>query len=171
MGEMKVEIIPVLHDMAIIWATLFILMSLLKKFAYGPITKMIDGRRDKIVGEIEEAKLLNQQAEDMKQEYENKLAESKAERQELLMDARSRGEEVKNEIIEEAKREASAIKDKARRDIDNERKAAFQNLKTETGDMALLIASKLIGEEIKLENQNGLIDKFIDEVGNSKWQN
>ncbi len=169
--DIKVEIIPVLYHMVIVWATLLILLSLLKKLAYGPITKMLDERKDKIAQDMEEAKSLNAQAANIKLEYETKLAESKEERQELLTDARARGEQVKNEILEEAKREAASIKEKARRDIENERKAAFQNLKTETGDMALLIASKLIGEEIKVENQNGLIDKFIDEVGNSKWQN
>lgn len=169
--DIKVEIIPVLYHMVIVWATLLILLSLLKKLAYGPITKMLDERKDKIAQDMEEAKSLNAQAANIKLEYETKLAESKEERQELLTDARARGEQVRNEILEEAKREAASIKEKARRDIENERKAAFQNLKTETGDMALLIASKLIGEEIKVENQNGLIDKFIDEVGNSKWQN
>lgn len=169
--DIKVEIIPVLYHMVIVWATLLILLSLLKKLAYGPITKMLDERKDKIAQDMEEAKSLNAQAANIKLEYETKLAESKEERQELLTDARARGEQVKNEILEEAKREAASIKEKARRDIENEKKAAFQNLKTETGDMALLIASKLIGEEIKVENQNGLIDKFIDEVGNSKWQN
>ena len=166
-----VEIIPVLQTMLITWATLFLLFNILKKFLYGPVTKFIDERKAKIESDLSEAKALNVEAENLKKGYELKMSETKEERQNIISEARTRGEEVKNEIIEEAKREAQAIKEKARKDIEIERKAAFQNLKEETGDMALLIASKLIGEEIKVENQNSLIDKFIDEVGNSKWQN
>ncbi len=36
-------------------------------------------------------------------------------------------------------------------------------------DMGVLIASKIMEEEISVDKQNYLIDKFIDEVGSSEW--
>ena len=47
----------------------------------------------------------------------------------------------------------------------------MQDVKSQAGELAILIASKIIEEEVKMDKQNILIDKFIDEVGNSQWQN
>ena len=44
-------------------------------------------------------------------------------------------------------------------------------MKAQSGEMAVLIASKIIEEKITYESQKDLINKFIDEVGNAQWQN
>jgi len=36
--------------------------------------------------------------------------------------------------------------------------------------MALLIASKILEENLTLDKQQQLINKFVDEVGTQKWQ-
>lgn len=169
--DIVVEVIPVFKDMLMVWATLFILFKLLEKLAYGPITKFIEDRKSKIQSDINQAKTLNAEAEKIKSEYETRMAEAKEESQKILADARARGEELKNEIVSEAKQEAEGIKSRARKDIERERAAAFESVKSETGDMALLIASRIMEQEINVENQERLVDQFINEVGNTPWQN
>ncbi len=45
------------------------------------------------------------------------------------------------------------------------------DVQKEAGEMAVLIASKIMQENLDLASQQDLINKFIDEVGTSKWQN
>ena len=66
---------------------------------------------------------------------------------------------------EEAKKEAVAIKEKASADIAKERTAAFQQMKSEIGDIAVSIAGKVIEKEVKEADHQKLIDEFISDVG------
>lgn len=169
--DIIVEVMPVFRDMVMVWVTLLILFKLLEKLAYGPITKFIEDRKSKIESDIDEAKTLNAEAQETKEKYEAKMAEAREESQRILSDARARGEELKNEILSEARGEADVIKTRARKEIEREKAAAFESVKSETGDMALLIASRIMEQEMDVENQEGLVDKFINEVGSTPWQN
>lgn len=169
--DVAVEVMPVFKDMVMVWITLIILFKVLEKLAYEPITKFISNRKNKIQTDIDEAKTLNAEAQETKEKYEAKMAEAREESQNILSSARARGEELKNEILSEAKEEADVIKSRARKEIEREKSAAFESVKSETGDMALLIASRIIEQEIDIESQEGLVDKFIDEVGSTPWQN
>ena len=169
--DMLVEVIPELPGMVITWITIFFLFRLLKKFLHEPMNTFIDNRKDKIMSNINEAKAKNQEAEKLKLEYESRIAEAKKESQNILSDARSRGEELKNEILAEARKESEALKTRARADIEREKASAFESVKSETGNMAVLIASKIMEKEMTMENQDEMLDKFIEEVGNTPWKN
>ncbi len=169
--DMIVEVIPVLPDMIKIFITVFFLFLLLTKLLYNPINEFIDERKEKVRTDLDSAKLSRQEAESLKLEYESRIADAREESQKILADARSRGEELKQEILQDAQNEASSIKERALKDIEREKAAAFQAVKSETGNMALLIASKIMEQEMNHANQEELVDKFIEEVGNRPWQN
>ncbi len=169
--DIIVEVIPSLPDMLIIWITIFFLFQLLTKLLYKPMTNFINERKEKVQSNLNDAKTLREEAEKLKLEYESRIAEAKEESQKILADARNRGEELKNDMIEQAKNEAETLKTRAGKDIERERAAAFESIKSETGNMAVLIASKIMEKEMNVENQDQLVDKFIDEVGNASWQN
>ena len=54
--------------------------------------------------------------------------------------------------------------------ITREKEKAYEDIKASAGELAVLIASKLIEDQISIENQENLIDRFIEEVGSAKWQ-
>lgn len=54
---------------------------------------------------------------------------------------------------------------KASADIAKERTAAFQQMKSEIGDIAVSIAGKVIEKEVKEADHQKLIDEFISDVG------
>ena len=78
--------------------------------------------------------------------------------------------EERSRILVEANKEAEGIVSRARKEIIRERETAMQDIKSQASELAILIASKIMEEEVKLDKQSNLIDKFIDEVGNSQWQ-
>lgn len=169
--DMRVLVLPQLHSMIITWVALFILYLILRKFLYNPVSNFIEERNAKIKSDIDNAKETRDEALSLKEDYEKKIAMAKSEGQEIIENSRKRGSEIREGIIDEAKLEAQAIIDRARKDIAREKEKAYEDVKSSAGELAVLIASKLIEEEISSENQEMLIDRFIEEVGSAKWQN
>ena len=173
MGDLGivVRVLPELQSVLIAWATLFVLFLLLRRLLYKPVSKILNDRQAKIQTNIEEAKNLRQEAEAIRLDYETRIEHAKKESQEIVESARKRGDELRESIIQDARKEAEVIIDRARKDIAKEKDMAFQDVKSQVGELAILMASKIIEEEINSNKQMELINKFIDEVGNSQWQN
>lgn len=169
--EFVINIIPKLSSMVLQLIATVILFFILKHFLHEPVSKYMNERQNKIQNDIDDAKSLKGEALELKTQYETSINEAKAEGQEIIESARKRGEEIKEDIIKEAKVEADGIIERARKEIEREKEKALDEIKVQAGDMAILIASKVIDEELDTNLQNDLIDKFIDEVGMDKWQN
>ena len=73
-----------------------------------------------------------------------------------------------NEIIVAAKQEASQLKEKASKDVEQERQKVMNEIKNEISNIAILAASKVIEKDIDSKKHKELIDNFIKEVGESK---
>jgi len=173
MGNIQIVVraLPELMSVLISWATLFMLYLLLRKLLYKPVTKILNERQAKIQSNIDEAKHLKQEAEELRLSYESSIDQAKKESQEIIESARQRGEQLRESIINDARKEAEDIVARARKDIAKEKEIAFQDVRSQVGELAISIASRIMEEEINNKKQIDLIDKFIDEVGNSQWQN
>ena len=168
--EIQVLALPVVSSMILAWVALAILYFGLRHFMYKPVSEFLQNRKDKIKSDVEGAKLLKEEAISLRDDYESRIDLAKKESQEIVEGARKRGEELKDDILSEAKKEAEGIVSRARKEIIRERETAMQDIKSQASELAILIASKIMEEEVKLDKQSNLIDKFIDEVGNSQWQ-
>lgn len=166
----EVRALPVLSSMILTWIAVLLLYMMLRRFLYKPVSKFLNDRKERIQSDIEGAKVLKEEAAHLKDDYESRISLAKKESQEIIESARKRGEELREDIVTEARKEAEGIITRARREISREREAAFHDIKSQAGEMAVLIASKIMESQINMEKQRSLIDKFIDEVGSSKWQ-
>ena len=168
--DIVVRPLPILSSMLLTWVALIILYLVLKKFLHKPVTKFLNDRKTKIQTDLDGAKVLKTEAQTLKEDYEAKIALARKESQEILEGARKRGDELRESIVVEARKDADNIVSNARKEINRERDVALQSIKTQAAEIGVMIASKIIEEQVTLDKQNGLIDKFIDEVGSSKWQ-
>ncbi|HSH35889.1 F0F1 ATP synthase subunit B [Schnuerera sp.] len=166
-----VRVIPDLLSVVLTWIALLILFFGLRKLLYKPVSNILNKRKEKIQNDIDGAKTLKEEAMTLKSDYESKLLEAKQETQEIIENGRKRGEEIKEDIIAEAKKEAENIVEKAKREIQAEREKALLDVKMQAGEMAVLIASKIIDKNVDMASQQDLIEKFVDEVGTKEWQN
>lgn len=171
MLDINVRVIPELASMALTLGAFLVLLFGLKRLLYKPVSKMLNERQENIQDNIDEAKILKEEALQLKSQYESRIQEAKNESQMIIENGRKRGEEVKEDIVLEAKKEAKNILEKAKREIEVEKEKALLDVQTQAGEMAVLIASKIMGENLDLASQQDLINKFVDEVGTSKWQN
>ena len=126
---------------------LFLTVFLVKKFLFDRINKVVEERKQ------------------MRDQYEASISNAKDEARQIISDAQKSATERGEAIVADAKKEAVAIKEKASADIAKERTAAFQQMKSEIGDIAVSIAGKVIEKEVKEADHQKLIDEFISDVG------
>ncbi|QSX05046.1 F0F1 ATP synthase subunit B [Sedimentibacter sp. zth1] len=159
-------------------ATLFIMLInigilyfVLKKFLFKPVTAFMDKRSKGIEDSIKDAENKVKDAEKYKNNYLDKLNNAQIERKEIIDKAVYNANLKADNILKEAKSEASALKVKADKDIELERKKAYNDVKSEISSIAIMAASKVLESEVDEKKNSELINKFIEEVGEVKWQN
>lgn len=168
---MRVEVLPVLKDMLITLATTLVLYFGLRKLLYKPVSEALNKRKENIKSDIDSAKIARAEAESLKLEYEKSIQDAKNEAQSIIESGRKRGEEVQKDIIAEARKEAEEIKLRGKKEAEAEKERALMDVRNQAGDMAVLIASKILESEVDKGSQQAIIDQFVNEVGNAKWQN
>ena len=148
-------------------ANLFIQLLIVKIFFLDKIKAILDQRREAADKEITDAKAAHAEAAQIKATYEQNMAEAKAKADDILMNAQRSASLRSEEIISQAQQQAAQIKSKASADIEMEKKKAINDAKNEISGLALAIAGKVVERELDSADQTGLIDRFIDELGDN----
>jgi F-type H+-transporting ATPase subunit b len=79
----------------------------------------------------------------------------------MLSEARERAETREREIIETAKKEAEAMIDRARTDIEAEKEKALLAIRDEVVDLAIGAAGKVLGRQAGSEDDRRLVADVI----------
>jgi len=157
-------------DWGMFWeiVNFFILLFLLIKYLYGPITEALEKRKNKIENTLTEADKKREEAEELKQKYENELANARQEAQAIINKARQQGEEEKKDIIKEANEEANRKLKRAEEEIVRAKKQAVSELRDEVASVSVLIAQKLIEKSIDQQAQQQIVSEYIDKLDGEK---
>ena len=138
---------------------------LIKKFLFKPIRNILEKRKaiaDSAIGDANKAK---EEADAIKAEYEENMRNAREKANEILSSAQKNATLQSEEILREASKQAVSIKEKAERDIEQEKRKAVNEIKNEIGSMAMDIAGKVIERELNADDHAKLIDEFIEKVG------
>lgn len=146
---------------------LFLQLLIVKIFFLDKIKAILDQRREAADKEITDAEAAKAEALVIKQTYEKNMSEAKAKADDILMNAQRSASLRSEEIISQAQQQAAQIKSKASADIEMEKKKAINDAKNEISGLALAIAGKVVERELDSADQAGLIDRFIDELGDN----
>ena len=156
------------------WTALFVLLNTLaiffvaKKFLFVPVMNMIKSRQDEIDSMYLEAENAQDEALAMEAEYKQKLSQATVTGERMVKEAMVRGQNREEEIIRQARAEASAMLEKASADIALEKKKALNDAKDEISAIAIAIAEKVICRELTNTDQTQLVDAFIEELGEQR---
>jgi F-type H+-transporting ATPase subunit b len=145
-----------------------ILLALLKKFAFGSIMNMMKQREEHIANEITSSEERNKEAQKLIEEQRELLKQARLEAQSLVENAKKLGEQQKEEIIQAAREESGRLKDGALKEIEQEKEQAVAELRAQVASLSVLIASKVIEKELNEQEQEKLINDYINEVGEGR---
>ncbi|MCQ2413824.1 MAG: F0F1 ATP synthase subunit B [Clostridia bacterium] len=144
------------------WINLLILYLFLKKLLWKPVKKMIDDRQNEIDGMYADAEGKQKSAESMEAEYKEKLEKANEESEEIIRNAQRKAQLKEEEILKEADETARRTLKRAEEQVELEKKQALNEVKDEVSEMALEIASAVIGRDVKPDEHSAMIDDFID---------
>jgi F-type H+-transporting ATPase subunit b len=136
------------------------LFLLIRKPAANALNARIKGIKDQL-SELEAKK---KDAEKSLEEYNKKFSLLEQEAEKLVEDYIRQGKDAKARILEEAKRSADKLEEQARRNIEHEFKQAKLKLQEDILEKALVKAEALITEKITPEDQDKLVDEYLDKV-------
>ncbi|WP_124640486.1 MULTISPECIES: F0F1 ATP synthase subunit B [Amniculibacterium] len=140
-----------------------VLLMILKKFAWGPITEALNEREVSIVDALNQAKLAKQEVQNLKTENENIIREAKNQRDAILKEAREIKDKIVSEAKDAAKSEGDKLIDQARQTIQAEKNAAMADIKMQIGTLSISIAEQILKQ--KLDNadaQNALVENILN---------
>ena len=141
-----------------------ILYLILKKFAFGPVLKVMDDRRDRVASDYRKIGEEREELQKSKEEYEKRLSEVEDEARVKIRDAIREGQELAEQVKTDAQAEAQELLQKARELLESEREKASVALRSQIVELTVATAEKLIRERLDGEMHRQLISDFIDSM-------
>lgn len=155
-----------LGDSIVTMISFVLLFWLLKKFAWKPLMNMLDERERTINADLEKAQSARETAERDAGEAQQQLREVRERANELLTKAQVEGNDILKTMRHDAQDEAQRTRQQAQKEMNAEKERMFASLRGDVSEMSVLIAEKIIGRELKTEDQDRLIEEFINGLEN-----
>ena len=162
---MDLTISTIIGDFILVAGSFLLLIFLVKKYAWGNITSVLDERAEKISSDIDGAEEARKKAEELASKREAELAGSRTEAKTIIENAKETAEKSKADILAEAKLEAGRLKEKANQEIAQNKAEALQSVKGEVADLTISLAGKIISQNLDGHAHKELIDQYIDQLG------
>ncbi len=140
-----------------------VLFVLLRIFLYKPVLKMLDERAKRTKEAMELAEVTKKEYEQAKTEVQKQIEKGRQEAQAIIAQAMQVGERLKEESRQEATKQAQAIVDRTRSELEAERDKIVGELRREFVDIAVTAAGKVIKETLDKEKHRKLIDETLQE--------
>ena len=141
-----------------------ITLWVLKRYAFGPIQKLIDDRRDRIRHSLEEADRARDLSRDLLEEHRALVGEAKGEAEEILSEARRVAESQRERVRVETEDDRQRRLEETRRQIDQATAQAIGQIREEVGKLSMLAAEKVTRKTLTEDDQRRLIDEALSEI-------
>ncbi|MGB8021663.1 MAG: F0F1 ATP synthase subunit B [Candidatus Nanopelagicales bacterium] len=163
--ETQNPLLPATYD--IIWGTVcfIILLWLFGKYVLPAFKKVTEERSAKIEGGIENARKMQEEAARSREAYSEQLEQATKEAAAIRTAAHSEGDQIVAAARTEATSVAAGVAARADAQIQAERESAVGALKRDVGDLALQLASRIVGESLSDDQRaRATVDRFIAEI-------
>jgi F-type H+-transporting ATPase subunit b len=139
----------------------FLLLGILYKFAWGPISHGLEHREKSIADKIEQATRAAEEASAQLKQYEAKLAAAADEARAIVAQAHKDGEATREKIVAEANAAAQRERDRAVADINSAKNEALREIAKQSVDTAIKLAGSIVQREVKPAEHERLINEAL----------
>ena len=144
--------------------TFTIAVYILWKFAFGPIQRLLDERRQSVQDSMDAAEQAREEAHRLLDEYKETLAKVRLEAEEILERSRTTGEHAKAELMAEARAQSERVLAQAHDQIERDTRAAVRELKGQIAELTALATEKVAAGSLSGKDQERLIDETLAEL-------
>jgi F-type H+-transporting ATPase subunit b len=149
-----------------IWTIICFLLTLfvLKRYAFGPIQKVIDERRERIRQSIEEADHAREEARRLLAEHRELISRAQTDAEEILSEARAVADANERRMREELEADRQRRLEETRKQIEAETRRALEQIRLEVVDLSLLAATKVTRKSLDDADHRRLIEEAVGEL-------
>jgi F-type H+-transporting ATPase subunit b len=149
-----------------IWTVICFLISLyvLKRYAFGPIQKLIDERRERIRQALHEADHARGEARRLLEEHRKLIGQAKSEAEEILAETRRVAQANERRMREETEADRQRRIEETRRQVEAETRRALEQIRAEVADLSLIAAEKVTRRSFADEDHRRLIEEAVGEL-------
>ena len=144
-------------------ANFLFFLFILYKFALGPLTRLLDERRERVEQGLRDAEQARRDKEAAEAERTAALQEARREANDILARAQRVAQESRDADIAATKAELERLRERAASEIDAEKQRAITELRTEVADLALRAAGRVVGETLTADRERRLVADFLAE--------
>ena len=136
----------------------------LMRKVFPKLKEAVAKREQAIIAANEEAERSKDESQRVLSQYQQQLADAKAEANKIIEEARQSAERVRQDLTKRSEEEAKAIVERAQEQIEAERTRTLEQLRGEVGKLAVDLAEKVVGRSLDRSMQSSLVDDYIKEV-------
>ena len=144
--------------------TFLIVLFILKKKAWGPLMKVLDDREKKIEEALATADKAKEDSQNLSAEIDKMKADSQAERQEILADAKKDANNLMAKKESEAQQKYDQMIDKAKKEIESEKAKALKDIKSVAVNLSVEAASKIISKNLDSKENKKIAEDTINNI-------
>jgi F-type H+-transporting ATPase subunit b len=141
-----------------------VLLWVLAKFAYKPLIKAMDDRRNRIINDLDSAEQTRLDAEALKAQYVEQMANARQEATEIVDKANKVAQNLHDEFMEQARAEKDAMMATAKERIEQDKKQALVDIRTQVIALSTQIASKVANQKLNSTEDQKLVADATDQV-------
>lgn len=142
-----------------------IMYFILKKILFEKVSNFMANRTNAVETDIKEAENSRKSANELKLKFENQMKTADIEGKKIVEEYKAKASKLSDEMIEEAKKEAALIRERAKADADREMDKAKDEIKKQVIALSMLAAAKSVGGQLDEAKHHDLIKDFINKVG------
>jgi F-type H+-transporting ATPase subunit b len=149
-----------------IWTIVCFLITLfvLRRYAFGPIQKVIDQRRERIRQSLDEADHARSEARKLLEEHRKLIAQARGEAEEILAETRRVAEVNQRRMREETEADRQRRIEETRRQVESETRRALEQIRAEVADLSLIAAEKVTRQSFADEDHRRLIEDAVGDL-------
>ncbi len=149
-----------------IWTLLLfgISMWILWKLAFPRISEALDRRQHAIEESIDHAEQVRREADELLDEYRERLREARGQAEQIIERARKAAETRERETLEEAKQRREQLMEQTRRDIEAETRRAIQEIRREVADLTVMATEKVTRKVLDEADQRRLVEEALRDL-------
>ena len=146
-----------------------LLAALLSWLLYKPVRKFMAARAERIASQIEGAARQQKEAEELRAEYEAKIAEIAIEREEILESARRMSVENAKQVLAAAKAEADGVRERAAAEVEHERERVRAEMKQVIIEVSTAMTEKVLMASVDDAVYERMFERTVSEMEQAKW--
>jgi F-type H+-transporting ATPase subunit b len=151
------------HAFVIQLITFVLALLVLKRYAFKPIVKMLNERRELIEGGVKLGEEMRVEKSTFEAKMEKLMTDARAEADNILAAAKDSGQQVVREAEDKAKQKAALVIEEAERRIEQERSRMRKQLEGELANLVADATEAVLDQKVDNKTDMELIEKAIRE--------